>query len=539
MLFMTLLQLSSIFVQYAHEYIHDVNNKKHGSRLRRLMTFAWQCLLAKNCVDPYNKYYGHLVLCHIISKFGIHKRIILQVLNSLLKAHTPEARTIVRQALEILIPILPTKMEDGYQTLAQWTKKILIEESHHPAQSAHILYIIVKYYKIYYLIRHTLINHMISTFQKLGYTSNTANEHKQLAIDLTEVILKWEAQRARDMVKRDVEPVLFESLLAKHPDMLKPFEKHVADSVLNSFVKTACPINENGMNQNDSLSKRCLNLFKQAIINDIWPNADVKFEILERVFLSLDNSNQHNKIPQTSNQAPNYASICTALEIVTFLIGIYPKSKIQNLFRILNRGISVCLLCNQTRVIKYMAVMIQKLMIRLPIECFNSPIINSMTAMAADIDQSDDRPMETNFDIDSLTTGTTHTLLPIDQQNDTLYTLFGQPDGVLCRTIIDGLSSYDKSSIASGLLTSSGTFSATTTSTTTATTSIGTNQLEAQQQQQPSLKYCAETLSNCLLLLKSASSNNPQYIDRIMGPFMKVLQKLYRDHLNSSSSYGN
>ena len=75
-----LLQLSSIFVQYAHEYIHDVNNKKHGSRLRRLMTFAWQCLLAKNCVDPYNKYYGHLVLCHIISKFGIHKRITLQVL---------------------------------------------------------------------------------------------------------------------------------------------------------------------------------------------------------------------------------------------------------------------------------------------------------------------------------------------------------------------------------------------------------------------------------------------------------------------------
>jgi hypothetical protein len=156
-----------------------------------------------------------------------------------------------------------------------------------------------------------------------------------------------------------------------------------------------------------------------------------------------------------------------------------------------------------------------------------------MTAMGgsvADIEQSiGDKPMETNFDIDNLPVTTS--LLPIDQQNDTLYTLFGQPDGVLCRTIIDGLSSYDKSSIASGLLTSTGTFSS---------SSSSTNQLEIQQQQQqqqPSLKYCAETLSNCLLLLKSASSNNPQYIDRIMGPFMKVLQKLYRDHLNSSS-YG-
>lgn len=74
-----LLQLSSLLVQYAHDYIHDVNNKKQGTKLRRLMTFAWPCLLAKNCVDPFNKYHGHLLLSHIISKFAIHKRIVLQV----------------------------------------------------------------------------------------------------------------------------------------------------------------------------------------------------------------------------------------------------------------------------------------------------------------------------------------------------------------------------------------------------------------------------------------------------------------------------
>lgn len=45
-----------------------------------------------------------------------------------------------------------------------------------------------------------------------------------------------------------------------------------------------------------------------------------------------------------------------------------------------------------------------------------------------------------------------------------------------------------------------------------------------------------EILTNCLVMLKAASSNNPQYIDRIMGPFMKILQKLYRDHLNSTCS---
>jgi transformation/transcription domain-associated protein len=42
-------------------------------------------------------------------------------------------------------------------------------------------------------------------------------------------------------------------------------------------------------------------------------------------------------------------------------------------------------------------------------------------------------------------------------------------------------------------------------------------------------------LTNCLHLLKSASTSNPQFIDRIMGPFMRIVQKLYRDHLNATS----
>ncbi len=182
-----LLQLSSLFVQHAHDYIHDVNNKKQGTKLRRLMTFAWPCLLAKNCVDPFNKYHGHLLLSHIISKFAIHKRIVLQVFHSLLKAHAAEAKLVVRQALEILTPSFPTRMDDGYLTLASWTKKILIEENHTIAQLSHMLYIIVKYHKVYYLIRHTIINHMITSFQKIGMSVSSTQENRQLAIDITEV----------------------------------------------------------------------------------------------------------------------------------------------------------------------------------------------------------------------------------------------------------------------------------------------------------------------------------------------------------------
>ena len=42
------------------------------------MTFAWPCLLGKNCVDPSARYHGHLLLSHIIARLAIHKRIVLQ-----------------------------------------------------------------------------------------------------------------------------------------------------------------------------------------------------------------------------------------------------------------------------------------------------------------------------------------------------------------------------------------------------------------------------------------------------------------------------
>ena len=76
-----ILQFSCLLVDQGAEHIHDATNKKQGNKLRRLMTYAWPCLLSKNCVDPSTRYHGHLLLSHIIAKFAIHKRIVLQVKN--------------------------------------------------------------------------------------------------------------------------------------------------------------------------------------------------------------------------------------------------------------------------------------------------------------------------------------------------------------------------------------------------------------------------------------------------------------------------
>ncbi|KAG7262610.1 hypothetical protein CRUP_016851 [Coryphaenoides rupestris] len=222
-----LLQFSTLLVEHAPHHIHD-NNKSRNSKLRRLMTFAWPCLLPKACVDPACKYSGHLLLAHIIAKFAIHKKIVLQVFHSLLKAYTMEARAIVRQAMAILTPAVPARMEDGHQMLTHWTRKIIVEEGHTVPQLVHILHLIVQHFRVrtpapggpghlevldtwrswrpvdpghlevYYPVRHHLVQHMISAMQRLGFTPSVTIEQRKLAVDLAEVVIKWELQRIKD-----------------------------------------------------------------------------------------------------------------------------------------------------------------------------------------------------------------------------------------------------------------------------------------------------------------------------------------------------
>lgn len=72
----------------------------------------------------------------------------LKVFHSLLKAHAAEARTVVKQALEILTPAMPVRMEDGNNMLTHWTKKIIVEEGHTLAQLVHMLQLLVRHFKV-------------------------------------------------------------------------------------------------------------------------------------------------------------------------------------------------------------------------------------------------------------------------------------------------------------------------------------------------------------------------------------------------------
>ncbi|NP_001158350.1 transformation/transcription domain-associated protein [Oryzias latipes] len=479
-----LLQFSTLLVEHAPHHIHD-NNKSRNSKLRRLMTFAWPCLLPKACVDPACKYSGHLLLAHIIAKFAIHKKIVLQVFHSLLKAHTMEARAIVRQAMAILTPAVPARMEDGHQMLTHWTRKIIVEEGHTVPQLVHILHLIVQHFRVYYPVRHHLVQHMISAMQRLGFTPSVTIEQRKLAVDLAEVVIKWELQRIKDQqpesegeavagegtsggaVKRglsldaaaaaaagqDVKrfrtaagaaSTAFgrsQSLPGAENLLNKPVEKQHTDTVVNFLIRIACQVNDStnvAGSPGELLSRRCVNLMKTALRPDMWPRAELKLQWFDKLLMTVEQPAQ-----------ANISNICTGLEILSFLLTVLQSPAILAHFKPLQRGIAACMTCGNTKVLRAVHSLLSRLMSIFPTEPSTSNVASKY------------------------------------EELECLYAAVG-------KVIYEGLTNYEKA-----------------TSNTNPTQLFGT-----------------------LMILKSACSYNASYIDRLISVFMRSLQKMVREHLS-------
>ena len=180
----------------------------------------------------------------------------------------------------------------------------------------------------------------------------------------------------------------------------------------------------------ENLSRRCVTLLKLAIKPDVWQPFDFKLIWLDKLFTSVE------------GQQANIGNICTALELLTFLLTVLKKEQVLSMFRPLQRGLSACVNSQNTRVIKLMHVLLTRLMSMFP---------------------ADPHHKHDEFDV--------------------LYS-------TISSLILEGLSTFEKN-----------------------------------PQANPS------TLFGTLMTLKAACSNNQSYIDKLIMPFMRLLNRLTRDHL--------
>lgn len=88
------------------------------------------------------------------------------------------------------------------------------------------------------------------------------------------------------------------------------------------------PANPLASSPGELLSRRCVILLKTALKPDVWPEAvDLKLEFFNDILKGVTSPN------------PNIANICTALELLTFLLTVMDETKILNNFKDLKDGL--------------------------------------------------------------------------------------------------------------------------------------------------------------------------------------------------------
>ena len=266
----------------------------------------------------------------------------------------------------------------------------------------------VKHYKVYYPVRHHLIQNIVNSIQRLGFNATATIEQKKLAVDLCEIAIKWEVQRVMDEnssngaesaaadlptigIKRPpVSDVLIEPARQRARISMadpnvggtvsvatsgaagstsanmattvgtpatttttdnRPLNKVHSDSIVNYLLRLACQVGEAGgqpgtasagPTQGELLSRRCVALLKNALKPDIWGNCDLKLLAFDKI---LDG-------PQGVNSgAPNFANICTCLDLMSFLLTVLKAEQILPAFKPLQKAIAVCMRSNNSKVI--------------------------------------------------------------------------------------------------------------------------------------------------------------------------------------------
>ncbi|GAC95952.1 phosphatidylinositol kinase [Pseudozyma hubeiensis SY62] len=190
-----LLHMSTMILEHCSDHLAP-----HGQLKKDTIKFGWANLTAE---DVTVKNVAYIFIARFLEVFESPIKIVGQVYFGLLRAHQSEGRSMVKKALDILVPALPKRAgasENGQPPQwAKWTKRQLVDEGHNVSQLFAILSLLVRHADLFYSSREMFIPHIVSNLTKLGLVANVNVESRMLAVDLVELLHKWEKRRQEHM----------------------------------------------------------------------------------------------------------------------------------------------------------------------------------------------------------------------------------------------------------------------------------------------------------------------------------------------------
>lgn len=278
-----------------------------------IIEFGWSCIKMK---DELCKQASYMLFAMFIPVFGVNSQVITPIFVSLLRNEQTEGRFLVSQSLDLLIPEMHKRHldesdADEWLTWVKWIRRVLSEEK--SSQNLLIYHLLCGFPEEFFSVRELFVPNIINYLDRLfKRQSSGLLESQNLAMDLLELILKWEEKHIslkiehedEDRMDVEVEETAksgsVESIESTASQFSMNFEipYNLRETCVSSLIKYLC--SASSKNSDILLNLKGLDLLSKFLSTKLWNDVKPSLEYYEKT-LTFSGTPADNIVPYIIN----------------------------------------------------------------------------------------------------------------------------------------------------------------------------------------------------------------------------------------------
>ncbi|EKM59507.1 uncharacterized protein PHACADRAFT_205724 [Phanerochaete carnosa HHB-10118-sp] len=261
-----LLHFTTMMIQHYSDLLFDAQ--------KDIIKCAWKHITSEDAIVKHTAY---LLAAQFFDAWDVPQKFFQIVWTGLLSRPQVEGKALVRQALDILAPVLQRmpQTEPGYPQWAKTARRLLAEESGGWSQVGLIYQFMARQTNLFYPVRALFVPHVVNNMHKLGLSQTSSVESRLLSIEVLNVIFEWE-QRANSEMQVDDEK--------SEQTWTTPLP--FRESMISYLVRLATTLTDK---QSLSLvAPKAMNLLRLLVGSGGWSDVTVKLGYFSRILEQRD-----------------------------------------------------------------------------------------------------------------------------------------------------------------------------------------------------------------------------------------------------------
>ncbi|CCJ31022.1 unnamed protein product [Pneumocystis jirovecii] len=307
-----IIQMTASIIKYNTFYVNSDAKKD-------ILKFAWNYIKLDDIIVKYSAY---VLLAYFSAFYEAFPKIITQIYTTLLRSSHSEGRHLVKQALDILAPVLSTHAlstsDVKYPDWIKWLRSVIVEENNNIPLLVNAFQFIIHHEGLFYQSRGLFVPQIVTALPKLGFTQSANIETRIITIELIELIAKWEQRRLQlYQSNNSLDSTKFEKQFTDDKSFEMDVEsiKHtkeyipsmvLQDAIITYLARVACSSFEGYSRK--GVSNKAIPLIRQLINPYYWKDVTIKLSFFEKIL-------KHTEISKKT-----IGQYCTVLEILSVVV---------------------------------------------------------------------------------------------------------------------------------------------------------------------------------------------------------------------------